>query len=196
MGDMFSSKKTSTTQQTRNEQVAQSGRANVGRVGDNNQINITDASDVSIYAQRDTAIASVAGARDTALGALREMGQASVAAADSAMRSSEVTGAVASRSFDTADNALAVAEGVSNASHQSVIYTLNAMRDFQKDANETVSMAVQAAQDTALRAVPYSPGASAEISGEQEVDKTKYVLFALVAIAAIGAAVFLSRRTP
>ena len=189
MGDMFSSKKTSTSQTTVNEQVALQGTGQVGRIqsGGNTQVAITmtDASDVALYANR-----------DITLEALKQMGQSSVKSHETALEVSRVGAVQTMRAFDSADNALAVADGVVNASHQSVIQTLAALVDVQKNANETTSMAVAAAQDTALRATPYSPGAYAEVIGAQDNDAQQQLIFlALGSFAIIGLVVYSQRKS-
>lgn len=185
MGDMFSSKKTSSTQTTNNNQVALQGSGQVGRVeGSGNTINISNAGEASIYSQRDVSLA-----------AIQQMGQASVAAVHDALTESANTAAVAARSFDTADNALAVAQGVANGAQQSVIYVLGALKDVQNSANETTQMAVAAAQQTALQAAPVSPGSYAEAIGGQQAQFTKEIIVGAVLVAlGLGAVVYFANR--
>lgn len=133
--------KNETTLNTFNEQVAQQGNANVGRVvtGANStgdvKINITDGSDVALYGMRDVATFAV------------------------------------------------------NASHQSVMKTLDALQSHQRQADETVSEAVAAAQQTALNATPVQPDLVSAMS-----DTQKKYLMAAVAVAVVVAVIVIARK--
>lgn len=181
MGDMFSSKKTSSEQTSINEQVAQQGSGQVGRVQGNYgdvAINVTDGTDVAIYAARDTAIAAL----DANRSVMEGVAQASNVVALTSLEQSKVAGAMADRGFDTADKALDVATAVNNASHQSVIMTLGALQAVQDRAADSVDAAVAAAQHTALNATPVSPGAYLEASEARIADQQKYLYAAIAAV--------------
>lgn len=90
---------------------------------------------------------------------------------------------------------LALAESVQNSAHQSVIQTLAALRDLQRDASETVRGAVGAAQQTALLATPQNPAAYAEIIGAQGAETQKqYVMLAVAGILVVGLTVYFAKK--
>jgi methylglyoxal synthase len=93
------------------------------------------------------------------------------------------------------EGAKSVASQVINSSYQSVIYTLDALKELQHDANMTTQTAVASAQEIAERAAPVSPGSYAEAIGGQSAQFNKQILYVTAAgIAAIALIVFLSRK--
>ncbi len=81
-----------------------------------------------------------------------------------------------------------------NASHQSVMKTLDALQSNQARAYESVDAAVSAAQHTALNATPVQPGAYAEASEVLNAGNKKY-LYAAVAVLVIVAAVAIYKKS-
>lgn len=183
MGDMFSSRKTTTSNQTINEQVGLSGAGQIGRIvagGDvQNTITVTDGSDIAIYASR-----------DIGLEAMRLAGQVTEQAQNAFTVGTDRMARVAGGAFDVADSALTVADRVNTQSLNAVTQTLSAMRDLQRDSSATIGMAVESAQQTALLATPQSPAAYAEIMAGQQQDTVKYVVGAII----LGTVIYFALR--
>lgn len=188
MGDIFSKKTVSTTNLTQNQQVALQGRGMVGISG-------SDVRGANILVENSDP--------EVVLAALQGMGTASnnssivaLGALQSTQGSVQAVAAAQGRALDTVDKSLSLAAGVNNASHQTVMYTLDALNQFQNRALESTDRAVASAQETAQKATPYSAGAYAEVIGAQSSGERQKIFFAIFAIVVVGGVIAVSRNKP
>lgn len=144
MGDLFSSKKNTTTNTTENRQVALQGRGQVGLSSSqvSGDVNVT-SSDPEVV-----------------LAAIEQAGKSTNAAAVVSAAAIDANKESTSRAFDVANTAIL-------STNVNFGKTIDFLNESQKRGLETVDAAVGAAQQTALLATPQSPAAYAETIGAQ-----------------------------
>lgn len=176
MGDMFSKKSVSTTNQTLNQQVALQGRGQVGISGSNRIENVTvQTSDPEVLMS----------ALDTVNGAIQAVGMSS--------NNNAIVSAMAiDASRENSSRALELANVSILSSGAALVKSLDFLTASQARGLETVDEAVKAAQTTALLATPQSPAAYSEIQKGQ--DNKTLIVGAILFAGVIGIVLWTSRN--
>lgn len=174
MGDMFSTKKNTTNNQTFNNQIGQQGRNQLGVSG-------TVAGNITVENSDPEVVQS---ALNTVNGAIEGMGRATQNNAVVSAAAIDLSRDVSSRALDLGNTAI-LSSGVA------LVKTLDFLDAAQARGMQTVDNAVAAAQNTALLATPQSPAAYAEISKGQ--DNTKLLTLGLLGIGGLFALTMLPK---
>lgn len=175
MGDIFSTKKNTTNNQTFNNQIGQQGRGQVGVSG-------TVTGNISVETSDPEVLQS---ALATVNGAIEGMGRAT-------QQNAVVAAAAIDAGRDSTARALDLANTSILASGVALGKTLDFLSVSQDRSLQTVDDAVKAAQQTAILATPQSPAAYAEISKGQ--DNKPLIVGALAVAGAVGLAIYASRN--
>lgn len=170
MGDLASKSDNRSTNTTYNQQVALQGTGQVGISG-SSLIN----SPVTVY---DADSQAVQTATELTHLALEHMSRTTDQAAVIALGAGKVVSEAVRENAGVANHGLDIANAIGHASHETVIYALDALQAAQDRALRSVDSAVASAQQTALLATPQSPAAYSEILGEQSGLLSRNVLIA------------------
>lgn len=186
MGDLASKREQNSSQNIENHQVGQSGTGNVANhvvssiTGTGNSLTIQST-------DHELAMAAIEKAGQSSVEGARAFAEASGALSQISVANAATQLGISNTLSQISEDSSKVATSAINSSHQSVIQTLEVLKEVQSRAGDTVDRAVSASQQIAQQAAPVSPGAYAEaISGESAKLAKTMILAGVSAVILIG----------